>query len=73
MTKQEFDTAYESGYKQGFAAGLLERERIEEKKLKADLHAEHICPSCEYYKGTMCMVCGDFDLFKFKGKENNND
>ena len=67
MTKHEFDTAYDSGYKQGFAAGLAEGE----SQIKTNLHAEHICPSCKFYQTEKCKVCGnDFDLFKFRGKEN---
>lgn len=70
MTKQEFDNAYDEGFKNGYAAGLAEGDNFQ---AQANLHAEYICPSCKFYETEKCNVCGnDFDLFKFKGKEKDN-
>ena len=69
MTKKELDAVYDSGYKNGFEAGYAEGV----SQLQNSLHAEHICPSCKYYKTEKCEACGsDFDLFKFRGKERDN-
>ena len=65
MTKHEFDTAYNEGYKNGYEAGQNERshgEWIENKDDPFPYHKKWVCSICNqwqtYGRTDFCPKCG---------------